>query len=146
MYDLLTTFSPTYLPLLKSLEKRILVIEDDTCMKTIISKTALSLDSLIRIDWAPNSHDATKLLNTRKYIGVLADIILPGNSKSGIELWNEYNKKSNTPFIIMSALAANMYIKRFHHMEKAPPFLPKPFRISELKAIIETHFFDATNS
>jgi two-component system, OmpR family, phosphate regulon response regulator OmpR len=83
----------------------ILVVEDDDCMRQVLSK--LLLDEGFRVAEAARSADAFTLLHTISPSAVVLDLALPG-AASGLDLLWECEDSATTtavPVIVVSAYA-----------------------------------------
>lgn len=123
-------------PLLQIHRPRVLVVEDDLDLRTILERVVRSIDPDLVIDWATNVVDARNLLGARDYRLILADYRLDANG-SGLSLrpycrW----RQPSAPFAMMSALTVEDYLRS---VGRQPcPFLRKPFSVEECRTFLSS--------
>lgn len=121
----------------RTIRKKLLVIDDDAGIGTVIARVATSLGLGTRVVQEPL--EAVKAFNDFAPDVVLLDMIMPG--KDGIDLLNEMLFIGlPAKFILMSGYGASyMRLARgvavFHGAEQ-PALLSKPFRREELMALL----------
>jgi CheY-like chemotaxis protein len=122
--------------------KRVLVIEDDLCLETILSRIIKSVAPEVEIDWTTSAEDALdriqggRLVPAKKYDLILADIFLEG-AKTGIELWETCQTNfPDTPVLLMSGMPIDEFFRQVGREAVSPPYLPKPFSVGECGQII----------
>jgi DNA-binding NtrC family response regulator len=102
--------------------RRLLIVEDDVDLQTILVRIVRSVDRDLRVDWAVNARQAVRLLVRRSYQAILADCMLDGR-RSGEALQEVCTSlQPRAPFALMSALPAPEA-----PAGARPPFLRKPF-------------------
>jgi len=113
--------------------KKALLIDDDDSIRWVLNEALEDLE--LKVTQSNNADDGIKLLSTEKFDLVISDIRMPGSS--GIELLNYCQENlSDLPVIIMTAhsdldSAVTAYTKG------AFEYLPKPFDLDEVSAIVE---------
>lgn len=118
-------------------DRRCLVVEDDACLKVILSRLLGHVDPELKVDWAFNYEDAEEELSKNDYQLILCDVNLP-NMKSGVDLWRSSMSKMNLPVVMMSSMRADDYLRHFVKGEEIPRFLHKPFRIDEFVDVLHS--------
>ena len=133
---------------------KVLVVEDDLCLQAVLVRLLQSIDPEIEIKWMPSADEASiEIQNLAKsktlpYNLFISDISTPG-IKSGIDFWKTCQSKyPHTPFLFTSGMPVDEFFKIFGNSVVCPPFLAKPFAMSEcrqiMKILIETGKSDAT--
>lgn len=124
--------------------KRILVIEDDICLETILCRILRAVSPEVEIDWLTSADEALiKLQGGRvtpatHYDLILADIFLDGKS-TGIDLWEKCQSlRPETPVLLMSGMPIDEFFRTIGRDAISPPYLPKPFTVGECGQIIDT--------
>lgn len=100
---------------------RVLVVEDDVDMRTLLERTIRSIEPELAVDWVSNVPDAISQLNERaeRYKLVLSDYLLDERG-TGFDLYNWCSFHSpELRFAMMSAYPVGQ--------ETNCDFLPKPF-------------------
>ncbi len=117
---------------------RCLVVDDDPSQKTLMIRQIALAEPGIQIDSASNYEEGIKSLKKQHYDFVLCDVILP-DSKSGVDLWRMISASGDsTPFVMTSGLKEDQFFAKFSPFEHAPQFLPKPFRLHDLRSRINS--------
>ncbi len=123
--------------------RRALIVEDDTGLQTIIQRIVKSIHPDMEIVWATNLGEAHLALKECKFSYkqcpdlILTDIYLPG-LQMGTALWDYCMAHfPGTPFVFMSSSPADSYLKLFENPMEVPPFISKPFTVSQCKKTIE---------
>lgn len=106
--DLIHYESPeTRLRGLEATPPRMLIVEDDVELKTIIVRLAERLDPTVQIDWAMDVDAAVERLVRHDYKLVLTDYFLRG-SKRGLSLADSCRlHQPQAAFAMMSSLSVN---------------------------------------
>jgi DNA-binding NtrC family response regulator len=136
---------------LKALEKNeppeILIVEDDFSLETVLVHVLHRIDTRLKIKWATNLSEAQKYLQEMhkqedpKLCLVLCDILLP-NFENGIPIWKYVRDHfRDTPFVFMSGVSSDNYLKLMASESAWPPFISKPFRVIDWKNIVESQLF-----
>ena len=105
----------------------ILVVDDDDGIRSLVKKYLNENNYLVTT--ANNAENAVEKTKTIQFDLIILDIMMPG--KSGLEFIQEYQKKIQTPIILLTAKGeAN---ERIEGLEiGADDYLPKPFEPKEL--------------
>jgi response regulator of citrate/malate metabolism len=127
--------------------RRVLVIEDDMELTTILERVLRVIDSKVQIEWATSAEEATsKLVNRARhtkgppYDLIVADIFLEGN-ETGLDLWKLCAQAfPDVPIVITSALPIDKYFTAIGQDMITPPFLAKPFTASECRQVFKGMF------
>lgn len=116
------------------MKKRILIIDDDEDIQTVIQ--ALLETSDYEIDSAENGKIALeKLQGELKPDIVLLDLMMP--QMSGYSLLNElHNRGLHTAFSII-VMSADVFTKQQMERMGVKAFISKPFDVNELQEMIE---------
>jgi DNA-binding NtrC family response regulator len=124
--------------------KQILVVEDDRCLETFITRVLNAVEPHSIIDWATSAEEALDRIVLKEQSGplarydlVLADIILD-TKYTGLDLLNIcQNKHLKSPFLMMSGMPSDAFLRAVGSWKKCPPYLQKPFSIRECKEVID---------
>ncbi len=109
--------------------RRLLVVEDDIDLETLIAHVVQRIDPRIELDWATSVSRAHELLGQYEYDLVVADYALTG-SWTGLFLRHLCaHKYPWLPFVIMSGMPTQHYLAIAG--DDPCPFLHKPFTVSE---------------
>ena len=119
--------------------EKVLVVEDDECLKLAIYRGLRSINKKIIADWAVNAEEAKYALQSTEgepYDLIISDILLPGN-KTGFDI-AEYCRYrfSKSNLILMSAIPTNEYLEIMKRQSSCPAFLHKPFTMREFVTIV----------
>lgn len=118
--------------------KRILVVEDDPEMRTVLVKALLAHG--YRVFAVDNGADAEdRILNCPPDL-VILDIMLP--YKSGADICIELKcdaRVRDVPVLVTTSLTdgSKLSAEQWREMTRADTFLPKPFSVSELISQVE---------
>jgi response regulator of citrate/malate metabolism len=123
---------------------RALVLEDDIELSTVIEKVIKMIDPKIILDWATSAEEAvTHLESVMKSVShphydlIVADIFLDGDS-TGIDFWRSVQELCpGTPVLMTSALTLDRFFATVGRQSISPPYLQKPFTLTECKQSIE---------
>lgn len=117
---------------------KILLVEDDNSLGETLQER-LTLEQY-EVDWSKNLSDSRKLLEQGPYELIILDVGLPDGT--GFEFAEEIQKRSNTPFIFVTAMASAEYRLKGYELG-AIEFIPKPFHLRELllrvSHVLENH-------
>ena len=124
---------------------RVLVLEDDMELSTVIERILRSIDSTIDLDWATSTEGAVARLeellqdeHSSPYDLIVADIFLHGKS-TGIDFWRMCQELfPDIPVLITSALTFDRFFATIGRHSISPPYLQKPFTAVEGKQMFET--------
>ncbi len=113
---------------LESVSPRVLVVDDDRFLNTIISR-ALT-DKKIKVDQAEDGVQATLLLESNKYDLVLCDIVMPG--VDGLKLLHFVRERDpELPFIMVTPQADMKSVLQAIRLGISD-YITKPFDVQEL--------------
>lgn len=110
----------------ETMQKRILVVEDDDFFRDTICDV---LKDYYEVVQAPNGKSACEILSIQDFDLVISDIQMPGFS--GIELLDWSQKNKPVPFVIMTGFSTLLETKSAFDLG-AQGFIAKPFKINEL--------------
>jgi CheY-like chemotaxis protein len=143
------TQARTTLPFLNAISpwskaRRVLVVEDDLALTTVIDQVLYTIDPDIECDWVSSAELAAGKIKEmlerstdRPYDLVLADIFIEG-SKSGLELWEFCREQfPDMPIVLTSAMPVDRFLSSIGKNLICPPYLPKPFRAGECRQVLE---------
>jgi DNA-binding response OmpR family regulator len=126
-----TSTLPSRLPrtLLRLLDERVLVVEDDLDLEPVFRKVLHAVDPELRLLWARSAREGIQLLQGRPVGLVVADYMLGDAPGSQVQRWIERHAPS-VPFAMISALPLTDELLRSDGTRV--PFLPKPFSLEAL--------------
>jgi len=124
--------------------RRILVVEDDIELMTVVDHVVKLIDPKMGRDWVSNVEQAIVLLqeqvrkgNSKPYDLILVDIFLEGEG-TGFDLWKLCQEHfPEVPIVVTSAMPMEKFFRAIGSEDISPPFLPKPFKPSECKQLLE---------
>jgi two-component system phosphate regulon response regulator OmpR len=117
------------------MSKNILVIDDDTRIRNLLSK--FLDDSGFEVSSAKDATQARELIEEKQFDLLIVDVMMPG--ENGIEFTQDFRKTSKTPIIILTARGESA--DRISGLESgADDYLPKPFEPKELLLRINNIF------
>lgn len=125
-------FGKLYLPEIMLNPKRLLVIDDDITIRTLVTE-AMSFKGYEVVSFE-TAEEAIGLLEKGDVPVALVDINLPG--MSGIELLRQFAGNSSVAFILFTGQTETYTYEQAIH-EGATDFLLKPIRLEELSLRIE---------
>jgi response regulator of citrate/malate metabolism len=128
----------------KSRTPRVLIVEDDLALTTVIDQVLYTIDPHIKCDWVTSAEQAAAKIkemisesSDHPYDLILADIFLEGN-KSGLELWEFCRDQfPDMPIVLTSALPVDKFLNSIGENMICPPYLPKPFHLGECRQVLE---------
>lgn len=126
---------------------RVLIVEDDLDLLTILETVLQSIDPEVELDWATSADNALVQLQDcekrppdYRYDLIVADIFLSGEA-TGIDLWNKCHEVCpEVPVVIMSSLPMHKYLAILGKQAISPPFLAKPLVLGECKQLFREMF------
>lgn len=132
------------IPHLSQHRRHVFVIEDDIELSTVLERILRAIDPRVEIEWATSAEEATARLARRAqrtkampYDLIVADIFLEGQ-KTGLDFWRTCSQVyPDIPLVVTSALPVDKYFTTLGPGTIAPPFLAKPFSMSECKHLFE---------
>ncbi len=130
--------------------KRILIVEDDLFLATIVRRAIQDVHKDSQIDWAISLDEALHKviqgidnLKESPYEFVVADVILEGRG-TGLDFWKVLKQTyPQVPLMVISSLTEDELEKAIapHQLEK-PPHLQKPFTMKALKKSLKENFLN----
>ena len=122
-------------PVLRIRRPRVLVVEDDVDLGTVVRRTIRSLDPDLAVDWCTSAEEARHYLKQHEYDVVLTDFMLEGR-QSGLTLRDAVRRhQPHASFAVMSSLPVGDFLRA---VRGAPcPFLAKPFAVAELRSFLD---------
>ena len=130
--------------------KRILVVEDDPLMMTLLKKAILDILPDSEISWATSLEQAftkiiqnSTILEKKPYELIVADVFLKG-SGTGLDLWRVLCATyPQIPFLVISSLSEENVVTAVGEIEKKSLFFfRKPFSFLECKNKIKNILTD----
>ena len=108
-------------------KKHILIVDDDDRIRELLREYLQNNNFYTTT--AKDSLDAKKKISLLKFVLIILDIMMPG--QSGLELTREIKEKSDQPIILLTAMGETS--DRISGLETgADDYLPKPFEPKEL--------------
>ena len=124
---------------------KVYIVEDDLELSTVLDRILWSIDPNIQMNWTTSAEEAMHHLKEvrhkadgKPYDLIIADIFLDGPA-TGVDLWRlskQYLPK--VPLVLTSALSAEKFLASVDCFEICPPFLAKPFSISDCRQILKS--------
>lgn len=120
------------------LHRRVLIVEDQLELSTLLYQAFKKADPEISIDWATSAESAFFLLKENDlgygqppYEMILIDIFLDGK-ETGIDFWDKCRKiHPSIPVVFTSSLSLDRFFAAIGSDRVAPSYLQKPFSIDE---------------
>lgn len=128
-----------------SRKKKVLIIEDDEDMRSLLEAIVMDVYPHVTIEDSASAEEALCLLQndplhgqySSNYDLIIVDIFLQGES-TGLDFWKYIQEKfPMTTVLITSALSASRFFTAVGADTISPPYLEKPFQIGEAKQKIE---------
>ena len=114
-------------------KERILVVDDEPIIRTLIKRVIKSLG--YQIDSASNALSAIEMMSQKRYVSVISDIKMPG--KDGIWFLKEIKKRYPDTQVIMLTASDSLENAIASLNFGAESYLLKPLNIYELSHVIE---------
>jgi DNA-binding NtrC family response regulator len=115
---------------------KILIVEDDLCLKSAVLRILDSLDGHVETQWVTTAQEAMDSLQQTQYDFVISDYLLP-DCENGLWVWEKCRKQfPNMPFLLMSGIPVEAFLEITMGRKICPSFLPKPFWPGELRETI----------
>ena len=122
---------------------RVLVVEDDEDLQTVLSFALKKIDAQMQIDWFTSAEDALEKLKAGmsdpslpKYNLVVADIFL-SKAKTGVDLWLACEKtRPKIDFLLISGMDLGDFFKLVGNNVLPPPYLGKPFSPDRFREVV----------
>lgn len=116
---------------------KILIAENNSCLELPLKNLFKSMKWSAKIEWISTAEDAIELIKKMNFDLIIADYTLAGIT-NGLQLWEYCQKKLPlTPFVMMSGIPVEDFL-RLTEGNRAPPYLPKPFSLRDLRQLLET--------
>lgn len=116
--------------------RRLLIVEDDRELYTVLERSARRHCPNLAIDWASDVAGATRQLRCVRYDAVLADYVL-GPDERGTALLRPFRThQAEARFAIMSATPLAELLDRVP--DPTLQLLPKPFTSAEFAAFVQS--------
>ncbi len=117
--------------------RKVLIVEDDRCLQTILCNSIRMISPHAEVDWALNGESGFDKMEKTSYHLVIADYLLPG-FMDGLLIWERCKSEyPSSAFILMSGLSVEEFLKMTKGKKSPPPFLLKPFMRSEFCTIVK---------
>ena len=131
-------------PDLKLEARKVLIIEDDVEIVAVFNKILRSIDPRFYSDWVTSAEQAVGLLeaaartkNLHPYDLILADVFLDG-ARTGLDVWRLCKEFFPTvPLVVTSAFPFSTYFEELGKETLRPPFLQKPFVLTDCREMLE---------
>jgi DNA-binding NtrC family response regulator len=127
----------------KQNSRRILVLEDDLCLETMLTRIVHLIDPELETNWLTTGEKAIEDLSTKHrgpalpYKLFVADIWPPGD-KSGLDFWKICRMRfPEIPFLFISSMPIDRFLRQLGSSVVCPAFLPKPFAVGEFRQVVE---------
>ena len=111
---------------------KVLVVEDDLCLKAAVSRVLNSIDNRLSLIWVTTGQEALDTLDSHSFDFVIADYLLP-DFETGLGIWEKCRKtfqKCPSPDV---QHPCETFLDLTMGRKICPSFLPKPFWPGELK-------------
>ena len=130
---------------MEKMTNKILVVEDDLCQQTILTRIFHSIDVGLEVVWVTSAEEALRCLERDSFQLIFADCYLDGKS-TGFDLWdfcrNEY---PDTPVLLTSGMGVETFFKLVGSNQVAPAYIPKPFYAGECRQYLQSLLAGARN-
>jgi DNA-binding NtrC family response regulator len=119
-----------------SAERKILVVEDNPNMSSLLSDM-LEVFAIQSVR-ATDGHDALSKLETESIGMIITDLRMP--KMTGLELLEAVKKRDpHMPVVLISGFSVE-HTEDQSLLSRADGFLHKPFRMNDIKGILDQHF------
>lgn len=138
----LRTFRPTSQTALKPNKLKtlnnVLIVEDDTSLAHLLWLVLERMAPNVKVDWVTSGEEAKYNLSSGEedmgecpYDLVIADIFLDGDI-TGLDIWKICDSHyPETNILVTSSLPTDKFASCLKNEFDCPPYLPKPFTMSE---------------
>lgn len=121
----------------------VLIVEDDTSLAHLLWLVLERISPDVKVDWVTSGEEAKYNLSSADdnsgdspYDLVIADIFLDGDV-TGLDVWKLCDSKyPKTNILVTSSLPADKFASCLKNEFDCPPYLPKPFTMSECVEMI----------
>lgn len=128
----------------KKIGRSVFVVEDDLELSSVIDRILISIDPTLILEWSTSAEEAIATLKKRSeekegnpYDLMICDIFLEGVS-NGLDLWKFCHTHYPTmKVVIISGIDLLKLTTLLDSHEEVPPFLSKPFSVSECSNLLE---------
>lgn len=128
----------------KNTLRKVLVVEDDLELSSVIDRILISIDPALQLEWATTAEEAiTNLIKKSKdnnyipYDLIVCDIFLEG-PKNGIDLWKFcHTHYPNVKIVVISGIDLHKLTTLLGNYEAPTFFLNKPFSINDCSNLLE---------
>ncbi len=122
---------------------RVLIVEDDMSLTSLLTSVLESMSPNIGIDWATSGEEAEYYLEREEevygkcpYDLIIADIFLEGDV-TGLDIWKLCDRKyPESNILVTSSLPIEKFVSCLKNEYACPQYLPKPFSLAECKEAI----------
>jgi DNA-binding NtrC family response regulator len=125
-----------------TMTKRILIVEDDVTLQPFWNTAIRKVDSKTEIVWVTEERAAEKALKESERTGrsfdlIITDLFLEGQ-RTGIDLFEQCAQDNRTRMLLTSGIHPAKFQRYFgSDVEKAPPFLQKPYSFGECVEVLK---------
>ncbi|MBY0384861.1 hypothetical protein K2X05_06850 [bacterium] len=117
------------------LNPQILIVEDDITSEPLWEHIIQLASPKAYFDWATSESEAEHLIRQSKQRGqlydlVISDIFLSG-SKTGIDLWHNFNDILKGRMILISSIDHHKFVKYCGEEQNRPVYIKKPLNLSD---------------
>lgn len=125
--------------------RSVFVVEDDLELSSVIDRILISIDPTLQLEWATTAEEALTTLvkrsqekNSNPYDLIVCDIFLEG-ARNGLDLWKFcHTHYPSMKVVIISGIDAEKLADLLDSREETPPFLSKPFSVSDCSNLLES--------
>lgn len=121
---------------------RVLIVEDDETFRAELIKVFAKIDPEIQVSTAENAEETIGFMDSQHlnpnfgYDLIISDVTLNG-AATGFDLWRVCSDRyPSTYFVFMSGISAFEFLEKLKNEPRCPPFLTKPFVLSQFKNLI----------
>lgn len=134
-----------FLPIIKlqeGISPRFLIVDDDITSEAIWEVIIRGVHPRATMDWAIGYSDACEKIRNSRVTGrpfnaVIVDIFLSG-SKTGLDLWNDFNGILDQRMIIISSIEPAKLKSYLSKSDHSPMYLKKPIVPGECRMLLQS--------